>query len=361
MQHRANRCDKSESGRGLPQSKTLARPTGALVTVPGLGVRQSSGAFLHCAVTVLLLVVSGVVTARAAEWETGKGFRSRALRVPVPGKTGFTLLPASATGINFTNTLSPARQLRNHVLLNGSGVAAGDVDGDGWCDLYFCNLDGPNVLYRNMGNGKFQDITAEAGVSCPNLDATGCAFADLDGDGSLDLIVNSTAGGTYVFFNDGHGHFQLAAQLNQGRGGTSLALGDIDGDGWLDLYVANYRTTMIVDMPQTNFRFKEVNGKKVVATVNGRPVTEPDLVDRFLVNEQGGIDEQGEADVFYRNLGGTNLVPISFTDGTFLDEDGKPLSKPPFDWGLSVMIRDLNGDGLPDIYVCNDFDSIDRV
>ena len=52
---------------------------------------------------------------------------------------------------------------------------------------------------------------------------------------------------------------------------------------------------------------------------------------------------------------------MSFTNGAFLDEDGSPLTRPPFDWGLSVMIRDLNQDGLPDIYVCNDFDSPDRV
>ena len=86
-------------------------------------------------------------------------------------------------------------------------MAAGDVDGDGWVDLYFCGLDGPNKLYRNLGNWQFEDITSLAGVACPDLDATGTALADLDGDGDLDLIVNSIGGGTRVFLNDGKGHF----------------------------------------------------------------------------------------------------------------------------------------------------------
>src|ERR1041384_5838515 len=102
----------------------------------------------------------------AQDWQAGAGFRSKALDVPTQGKTGFTLLDSSVTGIDFTSVLAVPRQLRNHVLFNGSGVAAGDVDGDGWCDLYFCGLDGPNVLYRNLGGWKFEDVTEAAGVAC---------------------------------------------------------------------------------------------------------------------------------------------------------------------------------------------------
>jgi len=274
------------------------------------------------------------------------------------------LLPPDVTGITFTNLLPEERYRTNAMLLNGSGVACGDVDGDGWCDLYFCRLGGPNVLYKNLGGWKFQDVTASAGVACSNMDCTAAAFADLNGDGHLDLVVNSLGHGTHIFLNDGKGRFTelpTTAPLNPNKGGTSLALGDLDGDGYLDLYVANYRTSALVDMPQTKFFFKKVDGRQVVSTVNGRPVTDPDLIDRFTVNEFGGIDEQGEVDVLYRNQGGTNFLPVSFIGGAFLDEDGKPLSTLPFDWGLSVMIRDLNHDGRPDIYVCNDFDSPERI
>src|SRR4051812_48328225 len=85
------------------------------------------------------------------DWQMAHGYRSAALRISSSGEAGFTLLPSNQTGILFTNSISEHRHLTNQILLNGSGVAAGDVDGDGWCDLYFCGLEGANVLYRNLG------------------------------------------------------------------------------------------------------------------------------------------------------------------------------------------------------------------
>ncbi len=297
----------------------------------------------------------------ALDWQTGVGGRSAVLPLPAVGKPGFFEVSAAATGVTFSNLLSIDRYTTNQIYLNGSGVAAGDVDGDGWCDVYFCGLDNANVLYRNLGNWKFQDITREAGVACAGLAATGAALADLDGDGDLDLIVNSVGGGTEVFFNDGKGHFTKIASLNLNKGGMSLALADIDGDGDLDLYVANYRTTTIRDKPNTRIQGENINGQMVVQKVNGRPVTEPDLIGRFTMDPNGTIIEHGETDVLYRNDGDGKFTALSFTGGTFLDEDGKALREPPSDWGLSVMFRDLNGDGAPDIYVCNDFSAPDRV
>jgi hypothetical protein len=276
---------------------------------------------------------------------------------------GFTLLDSSKTGIGFTNLLSQARFTTNQIYLNGSGVAAGDVDGDGWCDLYFCGLDGPNVLYRNLGNWRFEDITQAAGVACPDLDATGAALVDIDGDGDLDLIVNSVGGGTHVFLNDGKGHFTRSAVLNSNRCGTSLALADFTGTGALDLYVCNYRVVTLRDQPKTNFRVEMVRGKPIVTivtTVNGRPTTLPDLQGRFEITDRGRMLENGEPHAFFRNDGHGQFRPVSMTDGTFADEDGKPVPV-LYDWGLSVMARDLNGDGAPDLYVCNDFQSPDRI
>jgi len=312
----------------------------------------------------IVFISSNLIWADALQWQTGVGFRSAPLPVPRAGKTGFTLLPAGLTGIDFTNRLAESHSLTNHILLNGSGVAAGDVDGDGLCDLYFCSLDGPNVLYRNLGNWKFQDITAAAGVACEGQYSTGAAFADVDGDGDLDLLVNSIGGGTRCFLNNGKGRFSevtAAAGLASHTGSMSMALGDIDGDGDLDLYVANYRTSTMRDTFSMRIKVKQIAGRSVITAVNGRPVTAPDLVGRFTINEAGAIVENGEADVLYTNDGRGHFAPVSFTDGSFLDEEGKPLASPPYDWGLSVMFRDLNGDGAPDIYVCNDLDSVDRI
>src|SRR5207302_1463030 len=117
---------------------------------------------------------------------------------------------SKVTGIDFTNRLAELHSLTNHILLNGSGVAAGDVDGDGLCDLFFCGIGGGSALYRNLGDWKFQDITKEAGLNLSSLDATGAVLADVDGDGDLDLLVSSIRGGVHLFLNDGGGHFHDA-------------------------------------------------------------------------------------------------------------------------------------------------------
>src|SRR5215831_859687 len=226
---------------------------------------------------VVVLTTLSAASATSGAWESGSGFRRLALPVLPSGKAGFTLLSAASTGILFSNMLPQSVSITNQILLDGSGVAAGDVDGDGWCDLYFCAIDRPNALYRNLGNWRFENITERAGVACTNLDATGAALVDIDGDGDLDLIVNSLGGGTHVFFNDGHGKFTEAKEvLNPAFGGMSLALADYDGDGWLDLYVANYRVTSIGDQPDARFSLRTVDGHLTVASINGKPLTDPE-------------------------------------------------------------------------------------
>ncbi len=308
-------------------------------------------------------MVAAPAAAGELQWTAEPGGRSAAVS-PVAGPAGATILQALSgadTGITFSNTLPFSRYGTNQILLNGSGVAAGDVDGDGRCDVYFCGMDRPNALYRNLGDWKFVDMAAEAGVQCAGLSSTGAAFLDFDGDGDLDLVVNSVGHGTRLFINDGHGKFALAGTFNLDKGGMSIACGDLNGDGYLDLYLANYRTLALMDMPNTRFNFATVDGQRVVSRVNGRPTTEPDLVNRFRVNARGGIEENGETDEILFNVGGGALQPVLFTAGAFLDEDGRPLPSAPVDWGLSVMIRDLNQDGRPDIWVCNDFDTPDRI
>lgn len=302
--------------------------------------------------------------ASSLTWAEGPGFRHAAVAPFGDKPDGFSQVMPAQTGIQFSNVVEFSRGLTNSVLFNGSGVAAGDVDQDGWADLFLCGLGGRSTLYRNHGDWRFEDITSSSGLNLRSLDVTGALLMDLEGDGDLDLVLNTFGQGTHLYLNDGASHFQemrLSVGLNSDQGGMSLAAGDLDGDGFLDLYVVNYRTSALVDMPQTKFWLRKVDGKQVISTVNGRPVTEPDLANRYRLDANGGVSEQGELDAVYHNAGGTNFVSVSFTAGNFLDESGSPLKELPFDWGLSAMIRDLNQDGLPDIYVCNDFDSPDRI
>src|SRR5205823_2613824 len=105
----------------------------------------------------VLLPVLDAASARAAglTWQASAGHRAARVAVPPSAGPGFTLLAADKTGIHFTNTLSYDKSVANQNFLNGAGVAAGDFDGDGWPDLYFCNLEGSNKLYRNRGDWTF--------------------------------------------------------------------------------------------------------------------------------------------------------------------------------------------------------------
>jgi len=315
---------------------------------------------LNC---LIALAVFADLSAVALDWQQYPGHRRASLAITSGGKTGFIVVEAAAAGIAFTNRLSEERSLTNQIFLNGSGVAAGDVDGDGLCDLYFCGLDSPNALYRNLGNWRFADITTYAGVACADQASTGAAFADMDGDGTLDLLVNGIARGTRLFLNDGKGRFSEATAesgLRGTSGSASMALADIDGDGLLDLYVVNYRIDTMRDMPDIRFSVGVTNGVSQLLTVNGRPASAPDLVGRFSFDNRGGVLENGEADILFRNAGNGHFVPVSWTNGAFLSENGEPV-RTPYEWGLSAMFRDLNDDRAPDLYVCNDFQSPDRI
>ena len=313
----------------------------------GLGLRSRATSI----VAGLLLAHAPGRAAGALEWQAQPGHR-RSVVHPGPGKgAGFELQPAAITGIGFTNHLAEATVARNRLLELGSGVTLGDVDGDGRVDVYLCRLEGDNVLYRNLGDWRFEDITASAGVACPNQYSTGCNFADLDGDGDLDLLVNSLGGGTRAFHNDGRGRFtEVELGLLRNTGATSMALADVEGDGDLDLYVTHYRTDTFHDPPKGG-RFVQRRQP------DGSTVIEPR--DRYLgipaLNGNLEVLERGEPDAFYVNRGGTNVVMVPWNVGLFIDEQGQALTEPPRDWGLAVMFRDLDGDHRPDLYVCNDF------
>jgi enediyne biosynthesis protein E4 len=315
----------------------------------------------RCSVAVCLVCANSTLC--GADWQAGAGFRHRELAVPASGRSYLEKTAARETGIDFTNALSEAKGLENSVLTEGAGVAAGDVDGDGWCDLFFSGIERPSVLYRNLGNWKFEDITAAAGVACAGQPSTGAALADIDGDGDLDLLVNALGGGTRLFLNDSKGRFLEPTNCGLARkfGSTSMALADVDGNGTLDLYVANYATTKIEDRPHAKFESKVIEGKIVLTAIDGVPLSSPELTNRYFVDATKTVRELGELDIFYLNDGRGNFQRKSWTDGTFTDDQGKPLATLPYDFGLSVMFRDMDGDLDPDIYVCNDLFPPDRI
>lgn len=297
-------------------------------------------------------------------WHADAGHRWRPLDVPRRGREGFTPLRSGSTGITHANLVDDAHALANRNLLIGAGAAAADVDGDGLVDLFLPSLEVPAALYRNQGGMKFADVTAASGIDLTGRATTGATFADVDGDGDPDLLVGTLGGPLLLFGNDGQGRFTditAGSGLDSGFAATTLALADVDGDGDLDLYVATYKGRNALDAYPPQARAFD----QVVKRIGGTFQVVPEWVHEYRIEDRpdlGGIvrSQRAERDLFYLNEG-TGRFQAQPTHGPrWRDEAGTPLAEPPDYFSLSARFHDVNGDGAPDLYVCNDFEDPDQ-
>ena len=299
-------------------------------------------------------------------WHEEPGYRWRDAADPGRRTAGFTSMKGGTTGITFRNDVSADKAFANRHLVQGSGVAMGDIDGDGLPDIYLTRTDGPNVLYHNLGGFRFENIAREAGVELGDRPSTGAVFADVDGDGDLDLIVASMGGRNSLFLNDGHGRFTDATAQSgfvpESRGSTSIAVADVDGDGDLDVYITNYKAkTMLDSLPPQERAFDQL-----VKKIGDQYEVVPALRDNYKVVLRKEINavavvQRAEPDWFYLNDGKGHFTRESLAHNPrFLDEAGHQLAREPDDFGLAAKFVDLNGDGAPDLYVANDFEDPDQ-
>src|SRR3989475_1166424 len=163
----------------------------------------------------------------------------------------FELLSPESTGVTFVNRLpeDTAFNILNYLYYyNGGGVAVGDVNNDGLADLYFSSNLGPNRLYLNKGNYRFEDVTDRAGVAGPEGWKTGVTMADVNGDGYVDIYVSAVDyltmhGHNVLYINNGDGTFTDRTKeygLDHVGYGTQALFFDYDGDGDLDMYMLNH-------------------------------------------------------------------------------------------------------------------------
>ena len=108
---------------------------------------------------VALILLSIRLGAASPAWQRANGHRWSRVEPTGVGRPGFTLLTNATLGITFTNAVQEDRTITNRNLGSGSGVALGDVDGDGWCDVFLCGIDVSPRLYRNQGGWRFEDVT----------------------------------------------------------------------------------------------------------------------------------------------------------------------------------------------------------
>lgn len=204
---------------------------------------------------------------------------------------------------------------------HGNGITAADVDGDGLEDLYFTNQLGSNRLYRNLGEGRFVDITEAAGVAVEDRVSVAAAFADIDNDGDPDLYVTTVKMGNLLFENVG-GTFRdvsEAAGVDYVGHSSGVVFFDADSDGLLDLLV--------------------INVGRYTSDRTGRGGYYIAYPDAFQSHRK---PERNERAVFYENRGGLRFENMSETAG-FVDVG----------WNGDASIVDLNQDGLPDVYITN--------
>ena len=248
-----------------------------------------------------------------------------------------------------------------------NGVSIGDIDGDGFDDLYVCQPAGlPNRLFRNRRDGTFEDITDASGVGV--LENTACAlFADIDNDGQQDLIVVRTSG-PILFMNEGNGRFRQrtgAFQFANPPQGTftGAAIADYDRDGWLDIYFCLYIYYQGTDQYRYPSPYYDAeNGPPNFMMRNNRDGSFRDVtVESGLDGDNtrysfccgwSDYDNDGWPDLYVVNDFGRKNLYRNNRDGTFTDIAAQA-GVEDIGAGMSVCWFDYDNDGAEDLYVAD--------
>lgn len=283
----------------------------------------------------------------------------------------FKRLSGTETGIQFTNTVTTTKTLdvfRYRNFYNGGGVGLGDFNNDGLTDVYVTANMGPNKLYLNKGNWKFEDITESAGVKGTKAWSTGVSIVDINADGLLDIYV-CNAGDVKngnreneLFINQGDLTFKESAEqygLADKGFTTHAAFFDYDKDGDLDCYVLNNSYKPVSSLGYRNLRHvrDEFGGHKLYRNDNGKfqDVSEDagiygSVIGFGLGVTVGDVNQDLWPDLYISNdFYERDYLYINKGDGTF-DEQLEAYMKHISMFSMGADLADLNNDGYPEIF-----------
>jgi len=264
-----------------------------------------------------------------------------------------------AAGLNYVHGY------RDELITDGrlvaGGVAVGDYDGDGWPDLFVVHGDiGPDLLFHNQQDGTFVEVGASAGIVRTGRRGAGPTFADVDGDGWLDLLVLGFDGTPpLLYHNRGDGTFTdvtSASGLAALGDAFSAAFADYDRDGDLDLFVSHWNTVRPVDASTLSLWRNDGTGvftdvsiaSRVGAAIGSREPGAQFIVDYTFTSNFADLDGDGDADLLLAADFGTSRVLRSEGDGTFTDVTSAVISD---ENGMGAAIGDYDNDGDLDWFV----------